>query len=171
MTATPDNDVGWGGGDPFEFLEGRLLPESHEDLLRQRETLVNLLRVVLNVCLYVQSENPDLETTDNEERIKDLRRQAARKKSPGRRRKLERRIANLPRVKIVYVGPLFEGLEKSGHGGGGGSHASPIEHEVPPHYQHYWIGPQGSRRRVLRYKGMYVRGTGKPDRIIVKFRE
>jgi len=174
MTTEPGSaeEAEWGGGDPFDALGAPLLPEEREVLLEQRETLIKLLRVVLNVCLYVSSEEPDLEVTDNEEVVRDLRRQAARKKSPGRRRKLERRIANLPRVRIVYVGPLFEELGKSGNGGGArGTHASPVEHEVPPHYQHYWVGSGDDRRRVLRYKGMYVRGAGRPDRTVVKFRE
>ena len=138
----------------------------------QRSSFANIVRLVLNVCLYVASEEPDLEVVDNKEKVKELKRQAARKKSEGNKKKIERRIANLPKVKFVYIGPLFEEVgKKPSADRGDGTHASPVEHEVPPHYQHYWVGPQGDRRRVLRYKGMYIRGSGAPDRTIVKIRE
>ena len=177
MTAKKGDEGSWDGHDPLDPdpFDTSGLPEDEAVLLEQQQMLVNVLRLALNVCLYTASEEPDLEVVDPADEAADLRRQIARKKSEGKRRKLERRLQNLKRTRIVYIGPLFEQMEEPASRGAssslGGTHASPIEHSVPPHYQRYWVGSEERRRRVWRYKGMYVRGTGKPDRTIVKIRE
>lgn len=143
--------------------------EADHIMSQQRESLVGVLRLVINLCLYLQSEEHDIYTDDPTVRIKNLRNDASRKKKPGKRKKIERQIENMSRAKVIYVGPVHE--ERAAARKAGGPHASPLEHDVPPHYQHYWVGSGEDRRRVLKHKGMYIRGSGKPDRTVVKFRE
>lgn len=161
--------------DPLDPFSVPILPADEEGVSEQRETLVNIMRLVLNVCLYMSSDDAETETVDNKEEAANLRAQIARKKAEGKRKKLERRLQNLPRTRVVYVGPLFEQMAEKERReqlrGAGGSHESPIEHAVKPHWQHYWVGSGDDRRRILRHKGMYRRGSGKPDRTIVKIRE
>lgn len=148
------------------------VPDSEEAdriMAHQRESLEGVLRLVVNLCLYLQSEEHDIYLDDPTIRIRNLQDQAARKKKPGKRKKIERQIESMSRAKVIYVGPKYE--EHDSGSRTGTSHASPVEHQVPPHYQHYWVGSGDDRRRVLKYKGMYVRGTGKPDRTVFRFRE
>jgi hypothetical protein len=143
--------------------------EAERIMSHQRESLQGILRLVINLCLYLQSEEHDIYLDDPTVKIRNLQDQAKRKKKPGKRKKIERQIDNMSRAKVIYVGPTYE--ERAVGTRTGGTHESPVEHDVPPHYQHYWVGSQEDRRRVLKYKGMYVRGSGKPDRTVVKFRE
>jgi len=153
------------------------VPENPEALAAQREMLMNVLRLVLNVCLYMGSEDPDLLVEDGEDKAKALQEKISSKKSPGKRKKLERQLANLPRTRLVYVGPMFEELPDSekrardGREDQGGSHASPVEHGVSPHWQRYHVGSGEDRSIKWRLKGMYVRGAGKADRTVTKLRE
>ena len=78
----------------------------------------------------------------------------------------------------MNIGPMFEvtpqsaqALEHLAREHGGGTHASPIAHTVMPHYQRYWVGTGDERRTVWKYRGMYTRGSGKPERTIMKIRE
>lgn len=162
-------------GDPLDPFVSPIMPADAEGVAMQRETLVSVMRLVLNLCLYMASDEPELETVDNAAEAASLREQIKRKKAEGKRKKLERRLANLPRTRIVYVGPMFEELadkeRREQSRGLGGSHATPVEHGVRPHWQHYWVGSGDDQRRILRHKGMYRRGSGKPDRTIVKIRE
>lgn len=161
--------------DPLDPFAMPITPPDAEGIATQRDSLVGVMRLILNLCLYMASDDPELETVDNAEEAEKIRAQIGRKKSGGKRKKLERRLANLPTCRIVYVGPLFEEIaereRREQERGDGGSHASPIEHAVKPHWQHYWVGSGDERRRILRHKGMYRRGSGKPDRMIVKIRE
>lgn len=173
MTATPDDIKDWNPLahelDPFAPA---YIPETPEDLADQRQALVNILRLILNICLYMDSEDPELEIVDRKDEAKELRKKAAQKKNPGKRKKLERQADNMPKTKFIYVGPLYEEIaqtEKRDHQGG--THASPIEHGVPPHWQRYWVGSGENRRKVWKHKGMYRRGSGNPDRTITKIRE
>jgi len=175
MTADRKNDGQWDGElDPLDPFAAPLMPGDPADVTTQRETIVNAVRLILNLCLYMGSDDPEFETVDNKDEVEKIKKQIERKKTGGKRKKLERRLANLPRTKMVYVGPLFEQLDKKTreqNRSSGGTHATPIEHAVPPHWQHYWVGSAEDRRKILRHKGMYRRGTGKPDRTIVKIRE
>ena len=169
MVADASAATRWEGDDPFALRHEPLIPKDPERLAEQRATLVASLRLVLNLCLYVSSEDPDLEIDDLGQEAERLGREMSRKKAGGKKKKLERRIAQMSRTKYVYVGPQFERREKGA--GGGGPHAAPVEHQVRPHWQHYWTGTGDERRRVLVYKGMYVRGSGTPERTVIKFRE
>jgi hypothetical protein len=176
MTAEADDLKDWNPKanelDPFAPA---YVPEDMNNLAIQREMLVNVLRLVLNVCLYMGSEDPDLIVEDGRDKAKALQEKISKKKSPGKRKKLERQLANLPRTRLVYVGPLFEELpdERTTEPGEykGGTHASPIEHGVSPHWQRYHVGSGENRTIKWRLKGMYVRGSGKADRTITKIRE
>lgn len=143
--------------------------EAERIMKSQREALMGVLRLTVNLCLYLQSEEHDIYTDDPVIKIRNLQDQATRKKNPGKRKKIERQIQNMSRAKVVYVGPTYEEHEKGTRKGGPA--ASPVEHQVPPHYQHYWVGSGEDRRRVLKYKGMYSRGSGTPERTVIKFRE
>jgi len=152
------------------------LPEDAEALATQRECLVNILRLILNLCLYMGSDEPEVDVHDWQDKASKIRKKLATKKSSGKRKKLERKLSNLPRTRVVYVGPLFEELPDhkdrdptKEHQGG--THASPIEHGVAPHWQRYWVGSGENRKVKWRLKGMYVRGSGKPDRTLTKIRE
>ena len=176
MLADADNPKGWVVEDPLHL--GAALPGDEEQLEEQREMLRAVMRTVLNVCLYTSSEDADVDVVDNVENVATLRRQLGRAKAPGKRKKLERRIANVPRTRIVHIGPMFEvtsesakDLEKLPCEHGGGTHASPIKHTVVPHYQRYWVGTGDERRTVWKYRGMFTRGSGKPERTIMKIRE
>ena len=161
--------------DPLDPFSMPITPSDSEGVAKQRESLVNVMRLVFNLCLYMASDDVEIETVDNTVEAAKIREQIKRKKAGGKRKKLERRLSSLPRTRIIYVGPMFEELAERDHreqlNGHGGSHASPIEHAVKPHWQHYWVGSGDDRRRILRHKGMYRRGSGKPDRTIVKIRE
>lgn len=152
-------------------------PADKEAVATQRETLVNTLRLILNLCLYMSTEDPDLDVQDWKDKEEELRKKAASKKSPGKRKKMERQLSNLPRTRVVYVGPMFEELPGPDSSPAaprehqGGTHASPLEHGVAPHWQRYWVGSGDDRKAKWTLKGMYVRGTGKADRTITKFRE
>jgi len=176
MSASADNPKGWVAEDPLNL--GAALPGGDEELEEQREMLRAVMRTVLNVCLYTSSEDADVDVVDNVGNLAALRRQLGRAKAPGKRKKLERRIASAPRTRIVNIGPMFEvtsqsaqDLEKLAREHGGGTHASPIKHTVMPHYQRYWVGTGDGRRAVWKYRGMYTRGSGKPERTIMKIRE
>lgn len=164
----------WKGIDPLDLTrDGPPAPEE-EDVEEHRRTLTAVMRVVLNLCLYLSTDDPDLKIQDSSEKAERLRKAISRKKSGGKRKKLERQLENLPRTRVVYVGPLFEALEQrpsTAGDGGGGTHASPLEHAVRPHWQRYWVGSGDQRRQRWTLKGMYVRGSGQPDRTITKFRE
>lgn len=173
MTATPDDLKDWNPLahelDPFAPA---YIPDTPGDHAIQRDSLVSILRLILNICLYMDSEDPELEVVDNREVAKELRAQAATKKSPGKRKVLERRADNLPKTKFIYVGPLYEEVaQREAREHQGGTHANPIEHGVPPHWQRYWVGSGAARKTVWKHKGMYRRGSGKPDRTITKIRE
>jgi len=176
MTAAADDLKDWNPTanelDPFAPA---YVPGDPAALETQREMLVNVLRLVLNVCLYMGSEDPDLIVEDGRDKAKALQEKIAKKKSPGKRKKLERQLQNLPRTRLVYVGPMFEELpdgrtEEAGEYKGG-THASPVEHGVSPHWQRYHVGSGEDRTIKWRLKGMYVRGSGKADRTITKLRE
>ena len=176
MTADTDDLKDWNPTanelDPFAPA---YIPEDLNNLAIQRDMLVNVLRLVLNVCLYMGSEEPDLIVEDGRDKARALREKISKKKSPGKRKKLERQLANLPRTRLVYVGPLFEELpdgrpDETGEYLGG-THASPVEHGVSPHWQRYHVGSGEDRSIKWRLKGMYVRGSGKADRTITKIRE
>ena len=175
MTADREHVEGWKGRDPIDPRSPPLLPSDPEHLHEQRETLTSVLRLVLNLCLYLGSVEPDLRVMDPADEGDDLRRQIAKKKAGGKRKKLERRLANLRKTRIVHVGPMFEELEPSPGSPGtphqGGTHATPFEHAVKPHWQRYWVGTNEQRRAQWTLKGMYVRGTGMPDRTITKILE
>lgn len=186
MKADADNVDRWMGVDPADPFATPLIPEARVDILEQRETLISAMRLLFNLCLYIGSDEPELETDDTADRLRkeigQKKAQAAAKKSAGKRKKIERQRKNLEeqlaaasRTRIVYVGPMFEDVAEKERreqtGGGGGSHGTPIEHAVRPHWQNYWVGSGDDRRRILRHKGMYRRGSGKPDRTIVKLRE
>lgn len=160
MRANESNIAGleWEGGDPFAPSYEPLIPTDSAELEEQRATLVASLRIVINLCLYVSSEEPDLETNDLGQEAQRVLTEASRKKSAGKRKKMERRASQMAKTRIVYVGPKFERQESSADGGR--THASPAAHTVRPHWQHYWTGAGDGRRRVLVYKGMYVRGSG-----------
>jgi hypothetical protein len=178
MTAEADDLKDWNPTanelDPFAPA---YVPEDESALAIQREMLVNVLRLVLNVCLYMGSEDPDLIVKDGKDKALELQKKISTKKSPGKRKKLERQLANLSRTRLVYVGPMFEELPAPDRRAAtareyeGGTHASPIEHGVSPHWQRYHVGSGDNRSVKWRLKGMYVRGSGKPDRTITKIRE
>jgi hypothetical protein len=173
MTATQDDlkDYNPMAAELDPFAQA-YLPGKPEDLATQRHALSSILRLVLNVCLYMDSEDPELEVRDNKDEAKKLRAEAAKKKSPGKRKKLDRRADNLPKTKFIYVGPMYEEIaERESREHQGGTHADPIEHGVPPHWQRYWVGSGAARKAVWKHKGMYRRGSGKPDRTITKIRE
>ena len=161
-------------GEPDPFRP-QFVPETPEGLTSQRETLVNVLRLVLNLCLYMRSEEPDLDVQDWKDKATVLKKKIETKKSPGKRKKLERQLTSLPRTRVVYVGPMFEELPGTGdvlvRDSQGGTHVAPVEHGVAPHWQRYHVGSGDSRTTKWRLKGMYRRGGGTPDRIITKFRE
>jgi hypothetical protein len=172
-----EHDVeAWKGCDPLDPAH-RTRPAAPEtaELVEHRYTLTCVLRTVFNLCLYLNSDEPDLEVQDPKDEATRLRKEIGQKKSGGKRKKLERRLANLPKTRIVYVGPLFESLgqdtSRSSSTEAGGTHASPLEHAVRPHWQRYWVGSGDQRREKWTLKGMYVRGTGAPDRTITKIRE
>jgi hypothetical protein len=175
MRATAERPGEWTGtSDPLDpTSSGAVLPADAAGLEEQREMLRSVMRTALNVCLYTSSEDPDIETVDNSANVRELQRQLDRAKSKGKIKKLRRRITNAPRTRIVYIGPMFETPPPASNGGpgGGGAHATPIEHTVKPHYQRYWVGSGDSKRRVWKYRVMHTRGSGKPDRTIVKIRE
>lgn len=178
MTATSTDLKDWDPHahelDPFAQP---YIPEEEGALAAQREALVGVLRLILNLCLYMGSDDPDLDVHDWKDKEAELKKKLSSKKSPGKRKKLERQISNLPRTRVVYVGPLFEELPGpdaapvEGRQHQGGTHASPVEHGVAPHWQRYWVGSGADRKVKWRLKGMYVRGGGKPDRTITKIRE
>jgi hypothetical protein len=174
MAAHRDGPKDWTGVDVLDPLGGPMIPGGDEEMKEQRKVLVNVLRLVLNLCLYVGSDGPELEIDDQRDEIEKLKAQIRRKKAPGKRKKMERRLATMPRTRVVYVGPTFEQMEldrQFDQLASGGSHRTPVEHAVRPHWQHYWVGSGEDRRRIWRHKSMYRRGTGSPDRTIVKIRE
>lgn len=163
----------WSGGDPLDSYDDTMIPPNQVEVEEHRATLGTILRLVLNLCLYLSSDEPDIEVLDARDEQEKLKQQITQKKSGGKRKKLERRMANLPKTRVVYVGPLFEKVGSS-HSGGpsqGGTHASPLEHAVRPHWQRYWVGVGDQRRERWTLKGMYVRGTGQPSQTVTKFRE
>ena len=175
MLANEEDHTKWKGGDPIDPENLPFIPTTPENIQEQRVTLTNVLRLVLNICLYMSSDDPDLNVKDWNDEAAELKQKIAAKKSPGKRKKMERRLEGLPKTRIVYVGPMFEELpddravEKRAHQGG--THAAPIEHGVSPHWQRYWVGSGDDRRVTWRLKGMYVRGSGKADRTVTKFRD
>lgn len=175
MLANEEDHMMWQGGDPIDPDNLPFIPDTTEKIEEQRRTLTNILRLALNVCLYMSSDDPDLNVKDWSDEAAELRKKIATKKSSGKRKKMERRLANLPKTRLVYVGPMFEELpeekatEQREHQGG--THAPPVEHGVSPHWQRYWVGSGDERKVKWRLKGMYVRGAGKADRTITKIRE
>lgn len=161
----------WGGFDPLDPTDREGLVPSKPNVKQHQESLMEVMRIIFNLCLYLDSDEPDLEVLDARDEADKLKQEIKRKKPGGKRKKLERRLENLARTRVVYVGPMFEGLTRSGARGGGtphGTHASPVEHAVRPHWQRYWVGSGDERRQRWKLKGMYVRGSGQPVRTITK---
>jgi hypothetical protein len=170
-----DADI-WGGNDPLDpaHTNSPSVPQMG-DVDEHRRTLVCVLRTVLNLCLYLNSDEPDLKVDDLNSEAEKRRGALSKKKSAGKRKKIERQLKNSPKTRIVYVGPLFETLERDSSRPGskeaGQAHASPLEHAVRPHWQRYWVGSGDQRSEKWTLKGMYVRGSGTPDKTITKVRE
>jgi hypothetical protein len=177
MLHDEDDKQRWAGSDPLDPADsGRPSVPEDDGVEEHRRTLTCVMRTVFNLCLYLNSDEPDLEVRDSKDEAEKLRGEISKKKSAGKRKKLERRLGNLPKTRIVYVGPLFEEVESQRRFNewvkpSGGSHATPVEHAVRPHWQRYWVGSGDQRKQKWTLKGMYVRGTGQPDRTITKIRE
>lgn len=165
MLVDEEDAEAWNGHDPLDPNLNTAVPEAAE-VEEHRHTLTCVLRTVFNLCLYLRSEAPDLEVRDPAAEVARVRRQLGRKKAAGKQKKLERRLEALPKTRYVCVGPSFETLEAgppSPAHAPGGTHASPVEHAVRPHWQRYWVGSGDQRRQKWTLKGMYVRGTGASD--------
>jgi hypothetical protein len=143
--------------DTTSYLD-ELRPRDGTGASRVQQTAVNTLRIVLNLCLYLLSENRDVivDTTGRDQQQR-MRRKAARLKGRSRQRLLDRANRKSGAV-VTYLAP---GIEAEGAAGGDG-HRSPRRHWVRLHRQTYWIGP-GSKQPVIRYINPYERGGREAD--------
>lgn len=151
----------------------------------QRNTVLNGLRLLLNLMIYVASKgaevSEELSEAQRAEAQRELARQIARTSKPKKRRVLSARLERLQKShRIVYVGAPFEeagrsaaGREPGGHADTDqtrGCHATPVEHLVGLHWHSYLVGPKSNPTREWKLIHPYRRGVGQ-RRTLFKMRE
>lgn len=156
-------------------------PEQLENLdtddpkVRERhiQSAKNCFHLTVNMMLYLASEEADVSVLDKNTERRKVEDRIKRAKNDGKRKKLERRLENMPRTVITYVGPAIESeaTSRTASSSDQSDRAAPRAHLVRPHWRHYWVGKKGEQRRVRRWIHMFERGSGEPSRIITKFRE
>jgi hypothetical protein len=162
---------------PFGYVEddldqGERLDTDDKDVHRRHlQSTKNCFHLAVNMMLYLASEDPDVATPENV--LRKIQDQLKRTKSPGKRKKLERRLDNIPHTVITYVGPKLEeeAKERARSEAEQGERLAPRAHLVRPHWRHYWLGKKGSQHRVRKWVHMFERGLGEVERTITKFRE
>ena len=138
------------------------------------QTITSVFHLAVNMMLYLTSIEPDVSVLDHNVERRKVEAAIGRAKKDGKRKKLRRRLGNMPCTVITYVGPQIEASEPGNVGGSSSpeeGREAPRAHLVRPHWRHYWLGKKGSQRRVRRWIHMFERGAGDPDRTITKFRE
>lgn len=152
------------------------IPDETNCTEEERSTLAdsfeNVVRLAVNVTLYMQSHNADLSVGDTQDGRRELEAKLKRTKTASRRKKIERRLAKIPRRLVTYIGPKLEAAAQALASASreGGPQASPRAHLVRAHWHRYRTGP-GRKKVSLRWVNVFSRGSGKPERSITKFRE
>ena len=139
----------------------------------QRQAVAGVFRLIINMLLYLKSEQPDLLVHDRKDERKKVEDAIGRAKSNGKVKKLKRKLDHLPGTVITYVGQGIEQKLKdaSRRTSSATSRSAPRAHLVRPHWRHYWVGPKAQQRRVRRWIHLFERGSGEPARTIHKFRK
>jgi len=148
---------------------------NEEHKAKQGQTASNVFRLAVSLLLYVQSEGAEIEEVDREPERKKIRAAIKRAKKPGNKKKLQRRLDNIPKTVIRYIGPKMERKFADAEREyteriSDGSRSSPVRHLVRPHFNYYWVGSGETKRRVSRWIAPYERGVD-PERIVTVVRE
>ncbi len=84
------------------------LSQTGERRTKQEDTVIETLRILFNSLLYIDSDEAELDVdpsrVDAKERLDRLRSQLERSKHEGKRKKIRRRIGNLPTDTVTWIG-------------------------------------------------------------------
>lgn len=152
---------------------GEFSSDSQEDKNKQRQMARNVFRLAVNLILYLNSQGPEIDLLDREPERKKIREAIGRAKNPGKKKKLQRRLDNVPKTVLRYIGPkmeqkLVDAERESGERGPGGQRR---RHLVRPHWNHYWVGTGESKKRVGRWIALHERGSAEIGRTVTVLRE
>jgi len=159
---------------------GSLLDGAPADVqAEQRQLCRTVYRLSINLLLYLDSQQPDVEDdTSAQDRRRELEDKASRAKSDGKRKKILRRLKALPTTRVRYVGLGIEDAMAAAEERRNvpterqvGDRRSPRKHVVRPHWRHYWVGSGADRRKVRKWIALYERGSGDADRTVTIVRE
>lgn len=121
----------------------------------QRDAYVNAVRVAIGLCLYLTCENAQSTTQTAAQRRAPLEAEIRRKKSPGKAKVIERRLAAMSKTSITRVGGTYEAKLRTALGGAN------RQHIVRGHFHTYLTGA-GRCNRIRRFVFPFVRGTKDP---------
>jgi len=151
------------GASVDEAFQEEFSSTNEEHKTKQREMARNVFRLAVNLILYIQSEDAEVELLDRDPERKKLSAAIKRAKKPGNKKKLQRRLDNLPKTVIRYIGPKMERklatAEREQAEREVGARSSPVRHLVRPHWNYYWVGSGENKRRVSRWIALYERGV------------
>ncbi len=128
---------------------------SHHDKIG----LVAMVRIAVNLSLYLVSQDPETEAMPEDARTKALRGKLTRAKTPGKRKKIERQLDRCSKATVIRVGDSIEariGEQVAEHG-------SMSAHWVRGHWHHYWTGT-GRTVKVRRWVLPYPKGLEPPTK-------
>lgn len=148
---------------------------TQEEKDQQRQMARNVFRLSVNLILYLQSEDAEVDVVDRDKERAKLRAAIGRAKKEGKRKKLRRRLDNMPRTVFRYIGPkmerALEEAERKPSERETVARVGPRRHLVRPHWRHYWVGSGENKRRVRRWIALFERGKGEPERTVTVLRE
>ena len=121
----------------------------HGGSVVQQELASYIYQLIINLCLYLASQNADLISGVADSRQRTLLTQKLSKaRSSRQRRKLSSKLNSLSKARVTWVGPsVAKRPKESGYGG------APVRgrYWTAGHYMRYWVGsktaPDGSPRK------------------------
>jgi hypothetical protein len=117
-------------------------PDADAILATVQETARNLLRVIVNTVLYINSTAPELSGVETFDwRRVELENELRRKKAPKspRAKKLRSELERLSRARWIWVGPQIERAPANRETSAGGS---PADHWRRGYWNYYHTGPK-----------------------------
>lgn len=127
----PDNDA--------VMQNDSLWPESEDTAkkqhLRMQEVYLNVIRTVVNLVLYLQTEAAEADK-EVDPRRRELRAKVANAKNPGKKKKYQRQLDNLSKATVVKVGQSLETRMSALRSQPGVQRAQ----WVRGHWHRYWVG-------------------------------
>lgn len=108
---------------------------------RQNETLTSVLRVVINLVLYLNSSDPETTlVSDGGPERAELKKKVKRTKNKGKRRRYQKRLAELSEAKVVWIGKSIEDGKIRPRRATKTSSRAVKPHWRKGHFHPYWVG-------------------------------